>query len=244
MMVSNAANDIRPLIKELVPYFCQKLDASLNKEIVTSDDKDEQYQLQALLCGTLQTAINHLEEIAPLADSIMQLLLRVFSCRSATAHEEAFMAIGAMANAVEGGFGKYMTAFHPFLKRPRPARGASGLRGRGRRGGRRRPRPRGQCPPPRRHVTLLIRNLQNPKLDRSVKRRSWASSATSPWRSADFEKYPVAMTMLQQAGRIATPDPDDEDMVEYVSTLRRILDAPGHPALATTRRRCCSRTPT
>jgi importin subunit beta-1 len=216
MMVSNAANDIRPLIKELVPYFCQKLDASLKKEIVTSDDKDEQYQLQALLCGTLQTAINHLEgEIAPLADSIMQLLLRVFSCRSATAHEEAFMAIGAMANAVEGGFGKYMTAFHPFLKHGLAQHEehqvcvvAAGVVGD--------------------VVTLLIRNLQNPKLDRSVKPPILGVFGDIALAiGGNFEKYlPVAMTMLQQAGRIATPDPDDEDMVEYVSTLREgILDA-------------------
>lgn len=38
------------------------------------------------------------EELAPLSDRIMQLLLQVFNARGAIAHEDAFMSIGFMAD--------------------------------------------------------------------------------------------------------------------------------------------------
>eukprot|EP00941_MAST-03F_sp_MAST-3F-sp1_P002162 g2162.t1 len=231
MMVSNAAEDTKPLILELVPYFCQKLERSLMKEIVTSDDKDEQYQLQALLCGTLQTAINHLEdEIKPQANAIMTLLLRVFNCRSATAHEEAFMAIGALANAVESDFAAYMSHFHQYLKHGLAqheehqvcvvAAGVVGDVARALEG-----KVLPYCDD---IITLLLRNLQNPKLDRAVKPPILGVFGDIALAiGGNFEKYlPVVMTMLQQAGRIATPADDDEDMIEYVATLREgVLDA-------------------
>ena len=46
----------------------------------------------------------------------MLLLLQVFSLKSAAVHEEAIMCVGAMADAVEGEFGKYMDSFMPHLQ--------------------------------------------------------------------------------------------------------------------------------
>ena len=39
------------------------------------------------------------EAVLPYADRMMGLFLRVFACRSATVHEEAMLAIGALAYA-------------------------------------------------------------------------------------------------------------------------------------------------
>lgn len=45
----------------------------------------------------------------------MQVLLRVFGCRSATVHEEALLAVGALTYACGHSFIKYMDAFFPVL---------------------------------------------------------------------------------------------------------------------------------
>lgn len=231
MLVSSAAEDMKPLIKELVPYFCGKLNDSLNFKIVTTDDKDEHYQLQALLCGTIQTAINRLDdEIKSQADTIMKLLLRVFSCNSATAHEEAYMAIGALANAVEQDFDRYMNVFVPFLKRGLERHDehqvcvvAAGVVGDVTRALEQKVTP--YC---KDIMALLIQNLQNSNLDRAVKPPILGVFGDIALAiGGDFNFFlPVVMTMLHQAGKIPTPDDADEDMVEYIATLREnILDA-------------------
>ena len=230
-MVSNAAMGQMQLILELVPFFCQKLQESLSTQITTGELKRCHMVLQAQLCGSLQCAINKLEErIAPHADNIMQLLLRVFSSKDATAHEEAFMAIGAMANAVEGAFAKYMHAFHPFLQQGLNKHEefqvcivAAGVVGDVARA------LEGQVLPFCDDiVTLLLRNLQNPRLNRAVKPPILAVFGDIALAiGGNFEKYlPVVMTMLQQAGQLRTPPADEEDMVDYVISLRSgILDA-------------------
>ncbi|MFS7991656.1 putative armadillo-like helical, importin beta family [Helianthus anomalus] len=49
-------------------------------------------------------------------DQIMNLFLRVFACRSATVHEEAMLAIGALAYATGPNFAKYMPDFYKYLE--------------------------------------------------------------------------------------------------------------------------------
>lgn len=87
-------------------------------QLVSNDDREEQSELQGLLCGTLQVVVQKLgRHIEPLADRLMQLFLEVFNSNSSTVHEEALMAVGAVANGVEKGFDKYMPHFRPFLMR-------------------------------------------------------------------------------------------------------------------------------
>lgn len=45
----------------------------------------------------------------------LQVLLRVFACRSATVHEEALLAVGAFNYAAGKQFVKYMESFFPVL---------------------------------------------------------------------------------------------------------------------------------
>ncbi|MGK3933840.1 hypothetical protein ABI069_14785, partial [Enterococcus faecium] len=62
--------------------------------------------VQGLLCGVLQVIIQKLSEqdatkagLISYADSIMEALLSVFACHSATVHEEAMLAVGALTYA-------------------------------------------------------------------------------------------------------------------------------------------------
>lgn len=54
--------------------------------------------------------------VVQFADQMMGLFLRVFACRSATVHEEAMLAIGALAYATGAEFGKYMSEFYRYLE--------------------------------------------------------------------------------------------------------------------------------
>ena len=93
LIMACAAQDSIHLVKNLVPHLCNKLAHSLQMSATSPQTQKEQFALQGLLCGALQTTINKLQgDVLPTADTIMQQLLQVFSVESATAHEEAFMA--------------------------------------------------------------------------------------------------------------------------------------------------------
>jgi importin subunit beta-1 len=115
-VLSNAAEDTKPLIEQLLPVILQRLEQSFSLQIVSNDDREAQNELQGLLCGSLQVVTQKLQSRAtPQADHMMQLFLQVFRAKNSTVHEEALMAVGAVANATEKNFEKYMPHFRPFL---------------------------------------------------------------------------------------------------------------------------------
>ncbi|KAL2621419.1 hypothetical protein R1flu_001624 [Riccia fluitans] len=122
-VVRCSTEDTAPIVMQLVPVIMQKLNATLEMQILSSDDREKQSELQALLCGVLQVIIQKLGAsestkygIVQYADQMMSLFLRVFACRSATVHEEAMLAIGALAYATGAEFGKYMQEFYRYLE--------------------------------------------------------------------------------------------------------------------------------
>lgn len=119
---SNLA-ETSPIISQLLPAIMEKLAKTAELQIGSSDDREKQSDLQASLCGVLQVIVQKLssaKETKPLilqaADQIMMLLLMVFGCRSSTVHEEAMLAIGALAYATGPEFEKYMQEFFKYLQ--------------------------------------------------------------------------------------------------------------------------------
>lgn len=111
------------IIEHLLPVIMNKLEQTLQLQIVSTDDREKQGDLQASLCGVLQVIIQKLSStdetkhiILQEADKIMTLFLRVFACRSSTVHEEAMLAIGALAYACGPNFENYMREFYPYLE--------------------------------------------------------------------------------------------------------------------------------
>ncbi|XAR68780.1 hypothetical protein NMG60_11000145 [Bertholletia excelsa] len=111
------------IIAQLLPVIMNKLGQTVELQIVSSDDREKQGDLQALLCGQLQVIIQKLSStdetkavILQAADQIMVLFLKVFACRSSTVHEEAMLAIGALAYATGPEFEKYMSEFYKYLE--------------------------------------------------------------------------------------------------------------------------------
>jgi importin subunit beta-1 len=78
---------------------------------------------QGLLCGVLQVIVQRLSEqeaskagVLQFADPAMEALLGVFACRSASVHEEALLAAGALTYACGPQFVKYLERFFPVLE--------------------------------------------------------------------------------------------------------------------------------
>lgn len=116
-MVANSAADCLPLIEKMLPVLKERLKKSLFVQAFSIEERDRLYEIQGLLCGTLQNIIDKLEAsiIEPLCDELMQCFLHVLQVKNSLVHEESFMAIGSIANKLEGGFLKYTQSLVPFL---------------------------------------------------------------------------------------------------------------------------------
>jgi importin subunit beta-1 len=222
--VKASSTDCVESVSQLVPEALNRLNNTFAMQILSTDDKDAQLEEQGLLCGLLQTCIQKLETgIKPFADSMFELFLRVLSGKGAAVHEEAFMAIGALANALEGEFEKYMPAFRPYL--------LMGLRNHeeytvcsvsvGVVGDVSRAIQRKLLPYCDDILTILLENLQNTALNRTVKPPILSCFGDIGLAiCGEFQKYlGVVMTMLLQATTIQVDTRDDE-LVEYLNQLR------------------------
>ncbi|KAJ3308780.1 karyopherin beta [Boothiomyces sp. JEL0838] len=120
VLIENSAKDCSPLIANLCQMTVDRLAYTVTQvgNLVGDDERRAYYQNQANLCSIL-TSIIHYDPV-PIragADIIMQNLLVVISNahKDSTVKEEAFVAIGAVASAVEGDFLRYMDSLMPFI---------------------------------------------------------------------------------------------------------------------------------
>ena len=118
--VTNAAIDSMPLVANLANVILERLEKSLalQSQVVSVEDKLTLEEMQTSLASVVMAIVQRLEvEIKPLADRIMQILLQLLSSVGAKSSvpDTVFAAIGALANALEDDFLKYMEAFSPFL---------------------------------------------------------------------------------------------------------------------------------
>ncbi|KAH1039979.1 hypothetical protein J1N35_041722 [Gossypium stocksii] len=223
------------IISQLLPVIMNKLGQTMDIQIVSSDDREKQGDLQASLCGVLQVIIQKLSStdetktiILQAADQIMLLFLKVFGCRSSTVHEEAMLAIGALAYATGSQFEKYMPEFYKYLEMglqnfeeyqvcgitvgvvgdicraldDKVLPYCDGIMG------------------------LLLKDLASSELHRSVKPPIFSCFGDIALAIGEhFEKYvPYALPMMQGAAEIcAKMETADEEMVDYGNQLRRSI---------------------
>ncbi|KAF9596495.1 hypothetical protein IFM89_012226 [Coptis chinensis] len=223
------------IIAQLLPVIMNKLGLTVEMQIISSDDREKQGDLQALLCGVLQVIIQKLSAaddtkhiILQVADQMMVLFLRVFACRSSTVHEEAMLAIGALAYATGAEFGKYMQEFYKYLEMGlqnfeeyQVCSISVGVVG-------------DICralddkilPYCDQIMTNLLNDLSSGILHRSVKPPIFSCFGDIALAIGEhFEKYlPYAMPMMQGASEVcAQIDSDDEEMLDYGNQLRRSI---------------------
>ncbi|KAK6943181.1 Importin-beta, N-terminal domain [Dillenia turbinata] len=223
------------IVAQLLPVIMEKLGQTIDIPILSSDDREKQGDLQALLCGVLQVIIQKLSStdetkaiILQAADQIMILFLKVFACRSSTVHEEAMLAIGALAYATGPEFAKYMAEFYKYLEMGlqnfeeyQVCAISVGVVG-------------DICralddkilPYCDGIMTHLLKDLSSNDLHRSVKPAIFSCFGDVALAiSEHFEKYlPYAIPMLQGAIEVcARMDTNDEEMMEYGNQLRRSI---------------------
>ncbi|RZC86506.1 hypothetical protein C5167_030585 [Papaver somniferum] len=221
------------IISQLLPVIMTKLSQTMDVQILSTDDRVKQGDLQALLCGVLQVIIQKLSAsdesktvILQAADQIMMLFLKVFSCRSSTVHEEAMLAIGALAYATGSEFVKYMPEFYKYLE--------MGLQNHeeyqvcaisvGVVGDICRALDDKFVPFCDGIMSLLLSDLSNGVLHRSVKPPIFSCFGDIALAIGEhFEKYlAYAIPMMQKASEVcAQIDNDDEEMMDYGNQLRR-----------------------
>ncbi|XP_057947750.1 importin subunit beta-1 [Malania oleifera] len=223
------------IIAQLLPVITNKLGQTLELQIASPDDREKQGDLQALLCGVLQVIIQKLSSsddtkpiILQAADQIMILFLKVFACRSSTVHEEAMLAIGALAYATGPEFGKYMPEFYKYLEMGlqnfeeyQVCAISVGVVGDVCRALDDKVLP--YCDGVMAH---LLKDLSSAELHRSVKPPIFSCFGDIALAIGEhFEKYlPYALPMMQgAAGICAQMDTNDEEMMEYGNQLRRSI---------------------
>ncbi|KAM0747802.1 ARM repeat-containing protein [Meredithblackwellia eburnea MCA 4105] len=233
-LVTHAPNDCLPVISKLVLAVLDRSETLLNlqDQLVGSDDRNNYNELQVNICGVLTSITRRLgQEIQPLADRMMTLLLRLVQTagKQSPILEDAFLCIGALTAALEQNFHPYLQAFLPFLSNALNSHEeyqlcsiAVGLIG-----DICRALGEGSLPYCQGFMEALLADLQSSVLHRSVKPIILSTFgdialAVGP----GFEPFlETTMGVLQQAGAMRA-DPSNFDLVDYINGLREgILEA-------------------
>jgi len=231
VFVQNSAPDVKDLLLQLLPAALSRLQSSLTQPALTNEDKQSNQALQGLYCALIQVLVQKLtkEDVMPHGDTIMQNLLQVLQTRNSTSSADSFSAISALADLVGPDFEKYMAALQPFLVAGlrqfdayQVCSIAVGLVGDIARG------IEGKIDPFTKEIMeALVDSLKDTTLHRSVKPTVLSCFGDIAMAlGARFEQYlQFSMMLLLQASATEAPE-HDEEMVDYVVTLREsVLEA-------------------
>jgi len=251
-LITRSAADCTPILVQLLPVILERLTASFNAPVMTNEEREAKEALQAVLCGMVQVFCIKLdkEALATYADTIMTNTLQVLQTKNATAHEEALMATGALADKLLSDFGvsctlnyrlsfnlsyialisplcffqKYLSHFiNPFLINCLENFEAYQVCSTavGVVGDLCRDVETQILPFCDQIVTALLQMLQNASLHRSVKPPVLGCFGDIALAiGAGFEKY-LQVTLMMLLQASGTQAPDDdEEMIEYINTLR------------------------
>ncbi|KAM7352018.1 importin subunit beta Fs(2)Ket [Cochliomyia hominivorax] len=235
-MIKNSPLDCYLIVQRTTIVILERLNQVLQMEshIASHNDRHQFNDLQSLLCATLQSVLRKVrEDDAPqISDAIMNALLTMFnssSGKSGGVQEDAFLAVSTLVELLGLKFVKYMDAFKPFLymglknhQEYQVCCAAVGLTGDISRALKQLIIP--YCDE---IMTLLLANLSEPTLHRSVKPQilsAFGDMALSI--GGEFVKYlNVVLEMLRAASQLEV-DPNSYDMVEYLNELREsVLEA-------------------
>jgi importin subunit beta-1 len=106
VLISISANDMLPMLAQLLPAFVQRFDSTFTLEDFGAGDQLHKEQMQGLLCAVIQALYRKLDKatVLPMTDKIMEQLLRVLQVKNSMCHEECFSAISAVSDVLEADF--------------------------------------------------------------------------------------------------------------------------------------------
>ncbi|KAF8253599.1 ARM repeat-containing protein [Wilcoxina mikolae CBS 423.85] len=235
--VGNVGDDEMASVAQLSTVILERLERTieLRAQVVGADDRNTLEEMQTSLAVVMSTITQRLDkEIKPQADRIMHILLQILTNLppNSSVPDAIFGAVGALANALEGDFAKYMDAFVQFLynalsnqEEQQLCAMSIGLtsdiaRSIGEQ----------VAPYCDNFMNYLLNNLQSNTLSQQFKPailQCFGDIAQAI--GGHFETYlEVVMGVLQQASGISVNSETNYDMIEYVISLREgIMDAYG-----------------
>ncbi|XP_072181023.1 importin subunit beta-1-like [Diadema setosum] len=229
-MVKNSATDCYNHVKETTSIILQRIQLILQMEshVQTASDRTQYNDLQSLLCATLQSVLRKMkrEDAVRISDDVMNALLRMFdntSGKSGGVQEDALLAVGTLVEVLGMEFMQYMEHFTPYLylglknyQEYQVCLAAVGLVGDICRGLNKEVLP--YCP---QIMTLLIENIQNENVHRTVKPQILSvfgdiALAIGP----EFQHYLNVVLVTLQHASMAEIEKTDFDMIDYLNELR------------------------
>mmetsp|Transcript_33096 Transcript_33096/g.87373 ORF Transcript_33096/g.87373 Transcript_33096/m.87373 type:complete len:871 (-) Transcript_33096:190-2802(-) len=233
-MIENHPEPARGIVQQMVPEVLARLEKTFETQILSQDDKYQVDRNQALLCATIHMIVRSFDEeqVLPIADQLMEKLLKVLSQRQDTATQEAIMAMGAVADKCGEHFARYLIHVLPFVHQGLQNWEAYQACGQtaGVVGDICRACPAAIAAPEHcdQLMQLLLQDLENPQLNRQVK--PGVISVIGDIAMAvegNFDRYlPNTMPMLIQAASTTMDEDADDEMLEFLDELREaVLDA-------------------
>ncbi|PNS17267.1 Importin subunit beta-1 [Sphaceloma murrayae] len=239
--VTNAAVDSLQIVASLSDVVLERLERTIpmQQQVVSVEDRLQLEEMQTSLTSVIMAIIQRLEaEIKPQSDRIMNLLLQILGTvgPKSSVPDTVFATVGALANAIEEDFVKYMDPFSNYLynalgnqEEPAICAMAIGLVSDISRALNEKIQP--YCDT---LMNYLLNNLRSAALGNQFKPailQCFGDIAQAI--SGAFETYlSVVAQVLQQAASINIPDSSFE-MIDYVTSLREgIMDAWGGTIMA------------
>lgn len=225
-LVENSAADMRAVVTSLLTEALNRLELTFTATQLSSQLKSS---LQCSLCTLISEIIKKLEtnDVAPLADRVMQLLFQILnSNKTVVAREDAFATIGPVADKLEDKFVRYMAYLQPMivaalknLEEYQVCTIVVELIG-------------DLCRAVSKQILTysdeimqcLLELLQSQVVNRSVKPHVISVfSDIAMAVEGDFERYcGVVLGILKQAGGVNI-ETEDEDLIEYINELRNSI---------------------
>ncbi|XP_077300767.1 importin subunit beta Fs(2)Ket isoform X2 [Arctopsyche grandis] len=236
VMVKNAPNDCYSTVQQITMVILDRLQKVLQMDnhISCQSDRNQYYDLQSLLCATLQSILKRItpEDAPKISDAVMGALLTMLSSSSGKEggiQEDALMTAGYLAEALNDKFLKYMDSFKDYLYLGLKNRSDHKVCGTavGLVGDICRAIKNNVLPYCDEFMTLLLENLQDSTIDQSIKPQIfWVFGDIALVIGPEFMKYlDIVMKMLLQASQVPMVH-TDIDRRDHLNRLREsILEA-------------------
>ena len=234
-MIKNSPKDCFSTVQKATIVILGRLENAIRLEnsIQNSSDRRKVFDLQSLLCDTLQSALRKVthDDALHISDRIMTALLHMLDVNSkaSSVQEDAFLAMWTLIDVLDDKFIKYMESLKPVLyvglrnfDEYQVCQAAVGVVG-----------DLGRnisikiLPFCDELMTILLEGLISPKLNKSVKPLILSTFGDVALAiGVEFKKYAdEVLNALHQAASIQA-DPSDVDIIDYFNDLHEgCLDA-------------------
>lgn len=236
-MIKNSPKDCYMTVQKTTIVILGRLESviQLENSIQNSSDRRQVFDLQSLLCATLQSVLRKVtpEDAPQISDHIMHALLHMLTqsvnSKASSVQEDAFLAVSTLVDVLGDKFLKYMDSFKPILLQGlrnfdeyQVCQAAVGVVGDlGRNFGTK------LLPFCDEIMLILLQALTESKLNQVVKPLILSTFGDIALAiGPEFKKYgDVVLNALNQAS-LAQVDQSDYDMIDYLNELREgCLDA-------------------